>query len=91
MGTLGRIYRFSNSILNSDMLGVGRKVSKSYIMAATGMGSILDLSSSSATVLPLSISSTVIKKRNNIFVKVNQSAFQERLNLCKFSLIARFF
>lgn len=61
MGTLGRIYRFSNSILNSDMLGVGRKVSKSYIMAATGMGSILDLSSSSATVLPLSISSTVIK------------------------------
>lgn len=62
-------------------------------MAATGMDHlpVLLATTSTTTALPLSNSSAVIEKGNTISIKVNQRAFQDLLNLCKFSLIATLF
>lgn len=73
--------------------GVGNdSIAKSYASVTLGMGNIpiaTPASSLNVVVPSLSDSSAVFKKGNNISAKLNQQAFQERLNLCKFSLIAR--
>lgn len=68
--------------------GVMNSLTYASVVTRTSNFSI-SLSASRTVVFLLSHSSDAIKKENSVSIQVNHMAFQDWLNICRFSLIAK--